>query len=104
MVAGQLSSIPGAQTLKVPAPFSSALGCPMSMLCRWSLPSLDIASAFDHLDHLAISKFFRLLGPHREAESSYFIMTYSTVLLSMADCEWTQDVDRAYLARFVVQC
>ena len=60
MVAGQLSSVPGAQTLKAPAPYSSALGCPMSMLYRWSLPKLDIASAFDHLDHLAISKFFRL--------------------------------------------
>ena len=24
-------------------------------------------------------------------------MTYSTVLLSMADCEWTQDVDRGIL-------
>ena len=38
-----------------------------------------------------------MLAPHREAEILVLIMTYSTVLLSMADYTWTQDVDRGIL-------
>ena len=58
---------------------------------------LDIASTFDNLDHLAISKFFRLIGPHREAEILLLIMSYSSVLLSKADSSWSQEVDRGIL-------
>ena len=61
------------------------------------IAKLDIASAFDHLDHLAVSKFFRVLGPHREAELLLLIITYSSVLLSMADFTWSQDIDRGIL-------
>ena len=97
MTAGQLSSIPGAQTLEG--------SCSLQQLVRLSneyglplvIAKLDIASAFDTLDHLAISKFFRLLGPHREAELLLLIMSYSTVLLSMADSTWSQDIDRGIL-------
>ena len=61
------------------------------------MPSWTLLVAFDTLDHLAISKFFRLLGPHREAELLLLIMSYSTVLLSMADSTWSQDIDRGIL-------
>ena len=96
MNAGQLSSVPGAQTLEG----SCALQQCVRLANEYALPlviaKLDIASAFDHLDHL-ISKFFRVIGPHREAELLLLIMTYSSVLLSMADFTWTQEVDRGIL-------
>ena len=71
MVAGQLSSVPGAQTLKASCSLQQCVRLSNEYALPLVIAKLDIASAFDHLDHLAISKFFRLLGPHREAESSY---------------------------------
>ena len=61
------------------------------------IAKLDIASAFDTLDHLAVSKFLKLLGPRREAEILLLIISYSTVLLGLADSSWAQDVDRGIL-------
>ena len=94
MIAGQLSSIPGAQTLEGSCSLQQCVRLSNEYALPLVIAKLDIASAFDHL---AISKFLRLLGPHREAEILLLIMTYSSVLLSMADCEWTQDIDRGVL-------
>eukprot|EP00439_Symbiodinium_sp_Y106_P044380 s4378_g5.t1 len=97
MRSGQLSSVPGAQTLEG----SCALQQCVRLSQEYGLPlviaKLDIASAFDHLEHFAISKFFRSLGPHREAEILLFIISHSKVLISLADIEWSQEVDRGIL-------
>ena len=96
MVSGQLSSIPGAQTLEG----SCALQQCVRLSNEYGLPlviaKLDIASAFDTLDHFAV-QIFQLIGPHREAELLLLIISYSSVLLSMADSCWSQDVDRGIL-------
>ena len=97
MRSGQLSSVPGAQTLEG----SCALQQCVRLSQEYGLPlviaKLDIASAFDHLEHFAIGKFFRTLGPHREAEILLFIISHSKVLISLADIEWSQEVDRGIL-------
>ena len=97
MTAGQLSSVPGAQTLEGSCTLQQCIRLSNEYALPLVIAKLDIASAFDHLDHLAVSKFFRVLGPHREAELLLLIITYSSVLLSMADFTWSQDIDRGIL-------
>ena len=93
----QLSSVPGAQTLEG----SCALQQCVRLAQEYRLPlvvaKLDISSAFDNLEHFAISRFLSALGPHREAEILLTIITLSKVFISMADTEWSQELHRGIL-------
>ena len=68
-VCGQLSCVPGSQTLEGSCTLQQCIR--LSQECKQPLvvAKLDIQSAFDHLQHLAVSHFFQLLGQHKASKT-----------------------------------
>ena len=97
MTTGQLSGLPGAQTLDG----SLALQRTVQLSQAWKLPlvigKLDISQAFDTLEHAAISRFLTTLPAMQESRLLLDIITKSEVTLSICGRSWTQPLRRGVL-------